>query len=106
MHIRQGKLSWSAVDRITIPQHGVVALGDCPPESVVSEKRDHVIVVMLIGLDRGAEGFQFIADVRHVYARGGDFGVRFLKIRSGTSGSPTNQTEDAGVVIPLVVFAV
>lgn len=34
------------------------------------------------------------------------FGVRFLKIRSGTSGSPTNQTEDAGVVIPLVVFAV
>lgn len=34
------------------------------------------------------------------------FGVKFIKVRSGTQGSPVNQTADAGVELPLIVFAI
>lgn len=32
------------------------------------------------------------------------WGIQYLKIRSGTSGSPVNQTEDAGVVVPVIAY--
>lgn len=34
------------------------------------------------------------------------FGIKYLKVRSGTAGSAVNQTEDNGVVLTLVAFAI
>jgi hypothetical protein len=44
-----------------------------------------------------------VAASKYIRLSPGDWwGVNWLKVRSGTSGSPTNQTEAAGVVIKII----